>query len=115
MGINVSPLAIVALALLPKCPLCLGVYLGFLAVFGFSAQLIAKSVFFSLATLSVGAAVWLFHQGWRSGRMAPFFWALAGLGVVLVSRLLGLPGPLLWLGTSLFCGACLIAGKLTRH
>jgi uncharacterized membrane protein (DUF485 family) len=113
-GFNISPLAIVALALLPKCPGCLAVYFGFVALFGVSAQWMAKSVFWSLIALGVIAAASVLYQGFRSGRRTPFFWVLAGLGVVLASRLFDLPGPFLWLGTSIFCGACLVAGRFSR-
>jgi hypothetical protein len=107
-------LPVVALALLPKCPVCLAVYFGFAAMLGLSAHIVAWLFVILLGTLGALILSGLFSSGRRSGRMIPFLFGAGGLMAILTTRVFALPAAVAWAGLSSFCWGCILAGKPTK-
>jgi hypothetical protein len=97
-------LPVIALALLPKCPLCLGVWLGLIGAAGAGSWLKAAwgtPLNLVLLTLTVGTLV---QRARRSGRVLPLLLSLPGATAVMAEKYLTEP-PLLWAGFGLLIAA----------
>lgn len=112
---GVSALPAFALALLPKCPVCLGVYFGFFAILGISIRVVSWSLVIVLGALGVLVLKSIFSSGRRLGRMTPFFLGSAGLLALLATRIVALPPSVAWTGLSSFCLACVLAGMSPKQ
>ena len=85
-GLATQTLPLFALVLLPKCPLCLAVYLGFFTLLGVGT-LTASKWATRLVLLAAGLVVAkLLRTGIRCGTLVPFWLGLAGFVAVLASR-----------------------------
>jgi hypothetical protein len=113
-GVGAPTLPVVALALLPKCPICLAAYFGFAAILGVSVHLVAWLFLIMLGALGALVVSGLFSSGRRLGRMTPFLFGVGGLTAILASRIFALPAAIAWAGLTSFCWACILEGKSTR-
>lgn len=97
---------LVMLALLPKCPICLGAYLGVFAWLGWSTRTVAGALTGLLVLAgSVLLARWAW-AAWRLGCRIPLALGLAGFATVVAARCLEGPPQATWLGAFLFgCGS----------
>lgn len=100
-------LSLLALILLPKCPMCLGAYLGFLTVLGVSSLTAAKWMVAILCVAGASVLVKLYHTGRQRDSLLPFWISLAGFSAIALERFWWESGPLKWLGLLLFCLGCL--------
>lgn len=114
-------LPLVGLALLPKCPLCLAMYLGFLTVLGVDAVLAARWTVIILLGAGLIILAQLLRSGLRSGQKAPFALGLAGFIVIATSCYGWTDALLRWPGLAIFCAGYLLhsrrphaPGQITR-
>src|ERR1700722_11358098 len=103
-------LTFLLLAAMPKCPMCVAVYVGFLAGFGIS---VARAA--SWATTGLLCAVGLILargalRARQAGSWSPFLLGAAGLGAILAYRRLAAPAEIGLLGAGL-----LVAGSLVDY
>jgi hypothetical protein len=106
-GWETRTIPLLALVLLPKCPVCLGMYLGFLTAFGISTVTAAKWAVAILIASGAYILAKLIRAGFVSGRIVPAAVALAGFVAILAGRF-ALDSALLgWSGLACFGWGCL--------
>ncbi|MBL9129078.1 MAG: hypothetical protein JNL97_15620 [Verrucomicrobiales bacterium] len=97
---------VLLLVLLPKCPMCLGAYLGFLAWLGWSSRTLAATVTGVLALVGALLVTRWASAAWKRGARLPLALGLAGFATVVAGRFFESPAPFLWLGALVFgCGS----------
>lgn len=111
LGLSSQTLPLIGLALLPKCPLCLAAYLGFLTVVGVDTVAAAHWTVIVLLGTSSLILVWLLRAWWRARRILPFGCGLVGYALIAAAYF-GRVGPAgRWTGVAVFCIGCVLQAR----
>lgn len=100
--------SLLALVLLPKCPMCLGAYLGFVTTLGISTLTVAKWLVVLLCLSGGSVLLKLYRNGRARGQLLTFWLGLAGLSFILAERFAWSSVWLQWSGIAFFLAGCLL-------
>lgn len=100
--------SLLALVLLPKCPMCLGAYLGFVTTLGISTLTVAKWLVVLLCLSGGSVLLKLYHNGKIHGRWLAFWLGFSGLTLVLTERFIWSSAWLQWGGLAIFLAGCFL-------
>ena len=107
LALGTQTFSLIALALLPKCPLCVGLYLGFAAAFGVDTLAVARWSSSLLIVSGLLVLVKMLRVGIRFGRLTGFWLGLAGFAAILASRFGYDSAALRASGLLFFCAGCI--------
>lgn len=105
-------LPLIGLALLPKCPMCLVMYLGFLTALGVDAAVAAQWT--EIGLIAAGGLILL--RLWRSGSSGrtPFWLGLAGLTGVSAAYYTEADLALRWSALAVFFAGCVLHARRSQ-